>query len=61
MKVKEDDYMELSLQEEICDVAVELNKIYKVSPEHYYYIKGFIHALLQKSRPSNPAEVMKDE
>ena len=44
--------MDTITREDIRKVALNFNKIYKLSPESYYYIKGFIHCLLQKAELS---------
>lgn len=31
-------------------VAIKLNEIYSRSPANYFYLKGFIHCLLQKKK-----------
>jgi len=34
--------------EDVKNMAVKLNSIYSCCPEDYYYLKGWIHCLLQK-------------
>ena len=53
MKSKGGEPMTGAMRDDIREVALELNDIYKVSPESYYYIKGFIHCLIHKAEISN--------
>ncbi len=34
--------------EDVKDMAMKLNAIHSYCPEDYYYLKGWIHCLLQK-------------
>ena len=38
----------MSKQENIKDTAIKLGTIYKESPNDYYYLKGWIHCILQR-------------
>ena len=53
MKSKGGDPITATVRDDIREVAMELNDIYKVSPESYYYIKGFIHCLIHKAEIAN--------
>jgi hypothetical protein len=50
MKTQGGEIMDSATQEDIRETALNLDEIYKVSPESYSYIKGFIHCLLQKPK-----------
>lgn len=39
--------------DDIKDTALKLDKIRKYHPEDYFYIKGWIHCLLQKANEKN--------
>lgn len=39
--------------EDIKDTAVKLDEIHSQSPEDYFYLKGWIHCLLQKENKNN--------
>ena len=54
--------MDEATREDIRDVALKLDEIYRISPASYYYLKGFIHCLLQKAETSNQIDTqfMKD-
>lgn len=41
----------MNLQKEnVRDIAIKLDKIYKKHPEDFFYIKGWIHCMLQKEK-----------
>ena len=41
--------MDTTAREDTREIALKLDKIYEETPEDYYYIKGYIHGLLQKN------------
>ena len=40
--------MNIQKTEDVKDIALKLNKIRERCPEDYFYLKGWIHCLLQK-------------
>lgn len=37
-------------KEDVRDIAIKLDKIYMQHPEDFFFIKGWIHCLLQKEK-----------
>lgn len=55
--------MNIKKAEDIKDTALKLNEIRMQHPEDYFYLKGWIHCLLQKTelvgnKPRNPSKQM---
>lgn len=52
----------MTTTENIRDTAIELGQIYSRSPTDYFYLKGWIHCLLQKEndiykkKPTKPTK-----
>lgn len=58
--------MTIQKAEDVKDTALKLNAIRAQNPEDYFYLKGWIHCLLQKeelddSRQRNPTRQGKTE
>lgn len=53
MKSKEKNDMDIQKVEDVKDTALKLNKIRMHCPEEYYYLKGWIHCLLQNEDKLN--------
>lgn len=53
MKSKEKNDMDIKKVEDVKDTALKLNKIRMHCPEEYYYLKGWIHCLLQNEDKLN--------
>lgn len=45
--------MDVKKVEDVKDTALKLNEIRTYCPEEYFYLKGWIHCLLQKEDKSN--------
>lgn len=45
--------MTVQKAEDIKDTAIKLNEIRIQHPEDYFYLKGWIHCLLQKAETDN--------
>ena len=44
--------MDIQKMEDVKDTALKLEKIREECPENYFYLKGWIHCLLQKEEGS---------
>ena len=58
MKSGKEEKMNMKTVEDVKDTAIKLDAIKAQSPEDYFYLKGWIHCLLQKedsgSQPRKP-------
>lgn len=45
--------MTIQKAEDVKDTALKLNEIRTQHPEDYFYLKGWIHCLLQKAETTN--------
>lgn len=50
MKAEGGDKMSEEKEEDIKNTAFKLNEIYSQYPEDYFYLKGWIHCLLEKEK-----------
>ena len=44
--------MDIKKMDDVKDTALKLEKIKEECPENYFYLKGWIHCLLQKEEKS---------
>jgi len=54
LKARGGELMTVAMQEDIREVAMKFDEVFRISPEDYYYLKGFIHCLLQKTASNIP-------
>lgn len=52
--------MDIQKADDIKDTALKLNEIRTRHPEDYFYLKGWIHCLLQKEKVVDGRQYIKD-